>query len=1155
MNIPRYHHYHAAKGVSLLLTLIIISAVVVLLTLMARLVTVDKRVSAGYSNILRAELAAKAGVADASEVLLDLFQKYPDSATYWDTKLGATETPGTVFMFRDLPPNREYVGSNGAAKVYARPLISGAQTKEFYPTDEYAKTLPATAVVADKSTDINLVKCFNDRHEKGWIGAPPGKTTLPGKTNLEIRVPWVEIKDEDGQVVSRYAYWVEDESFKLNVNKTHERLRGDLTSETDADTGTYQPLASLRGLFDSMVSGGVHTARTKLTMADQRMLSPLQIGHSAVLPNEMTAEQFGREYRYLLTTESTGLDLTRTGAKRLNLNKVAERSLENIPTVAYGSTADARTGPDLSVALAQENIGRATGQIAKAIQHQAPQFGQRFYRRQANNVLVPTPNAAGVTAKNNLDVAATASPGDGMPHAEIYVNKIAANLYDYISQAVNPTVIDRHGNLWLGKPVYSDKHPGLDAEYLYDVMGPEAPGETEALNELAVVGKKRVPFLSEYMLHAKQLSRYPNGYGPKPGASPATGYADYEIEIDHYFEFWNMTDKGIVPANGDLGPDPYLVVENQAAISVDNRVNSLVKAPNGQDVPAGRPFEIKLDQKFGRNGQDVDLVFPAGAVTLITTDPNYETSSMVPAWLKGKNAYVAKVLYAPGTDNPCSDTTTFSEPPYAFGEGSTTVVMDNVRRYKVTSWDLRQTLERDSSQDHEIQFGPDMIGSTSMKLVLGNQYGLLEAHPSLAMGPQKSNMVVFKPGRTYALRGSFTGGGAAGLFDPRSNLEAIRLRIRSASTDQENSEYILQSSMGTLNGQTEEDKVARNSHLGEIRTSAFPVNQLWDTDKMGPAQGAASAPMLLADGPMQSIGELGRIFDPLRVAASALKGIEYRRAGGRTLTVGQPDAAWDGTRTTALTDPEMKFQTSRSRGWAAWRLADIFTVRDDAKFKDAAKVEVEGLYNPNGILRDDGMALRAMLEGVRFGSGNQSDPALEGNLFDTSKTTEILEESKRANIFPTAAGSGGQALANYLAQRLTRSAPRKFSPLWEPGELSQLDFFALKIGSTSFPFIQSGVKNDVLNDQGREEIFRRLTDMMTTRGNTYSIYVVGQTLNKLGNPIATKAQRVTVRLRPVFDPVINDEADDFDPEDAEAVEKRFRAPDAYTVEVVNVEDA
>ena len=50
---------HRAAGTSLLLTLVVLSAIVVLLVMLSRLVTVERRVTQGYSELLRAEMAAK----------------------------------------------------------------------------------------------------------------------------------------------------------------------------------------------------------------------------------------------------------------------------------------------------------------------------------------------------------------------------------------------------------------------------------------------------------------------------------------------------------------------------------------------------------------------------------------------------------------------------------------------------------------------------------------------------------------------------------------------------------------------------------------------------------------------------------------------------------------------------------------------------------------------------------------------------------------------------------------------------------------------------------------------------------------------------------------------------------------------------------------
>ncbi len=85
------------RGASLILVTVVMAALMILMVIFARLVTVGMAVTRGYSNVFKAEMAAKAGVADAQNVLLDLFTKYPDSVTYWDVRLGSTTTPGTVF--------------------------------------------------------------------------------------------------------------------------------------------------------------------------------------------------------------------------------------------------------------------------------------------------------------------------------------------------------------------------------------------------------------------------------------------------------------------------------------------------------------------------------------------------------------------------------------------------------------------------------------------------------------------------------------------------------------------------------------------------------------------------------------------------------------------------------------------------------------------------------------------------------------------------------------------------------------------------------------------------------------------------------------------------------------------------------------------------
>ncbi|WP_075090467.1 hypothetical protein [Verrucomicrobium spinosum] len=696
-------------GTSLLLTLVVLSAIVVLLVMMSRLVTVERRVTQGYSDILRAEMAAQAGTAEATSILVELFSKHPDSVTFWDPNMGGTTTPGTVFMYRDMPPDQEHPGSATTStppNIYAIPLISGSSVRQYYPTNDYAATLPAAATanppagVAKTYVDINEPNAFGTRTSTGWIGALPGKTTLPG----EIRVPWMKVlKDptapEDHNVapttrlkknppVIRYAWWIEDESFKVNVNTAKGSGRGPLLAEVDP-SGYLKPKPSLQGLFSNAVAEQLSLARTNMLGTDGRMLSVFQLGHSKSLPEGFTtAQEFGDTYKFLLTTESSGLDLTRAGALRFNLNEAVERTYSNVAKDVSGH-------PDLSIASVDVpgNTKRTIGQIAAAISRNSPRFGQRFYR---NNSTVPTPsNYAGNPKRDAANMVKFTAQD---PHQDLYVQKLAANIFDYGSPTRNPTVINNAGVVSAGKPVFTL----TDLDYQMDGI-PKNPYP----NPVWAIGKKAIPYLTEYVMHARHVTS-------EPSAGLAAQYPgvirQFKIDIDHYFEFWNMSTEDIRPNLGDLGPDPVLVMENQPAISATGDADpaKMPNYPTGADVPAGRAFEIKLDRGFRKRGSNTSekIVFEAGKLTIITTDPDWETHAVnlkIPA---DTAVYVAEELYAPGSGTRCDQG--ISLPPHVQEAWSgdvpnrVTSTVQNVRSY------IMPCFNKDADDNRpEVQMGRD----------------------------------------------------------------------------------------------------------------------------------------------------------------------------------------------------------------------------------------------------------------------------------------------------------------------------------------------------------------------------------------------------------------------------------------------------------------
>ena len=139
---------------------------------------------------------------------------------------------------------------------------------------------------------------------------------------------------------------------------------------------------------------------------------------------------------------------------------------------------------------------------------------------------------------------------------------------------------------------------------------------------------------------------------------------------------------------------------------------------------------------------------------------------------------------------------------------------------------------------------------------------------------------------------------------------------------------------------------------------------------------------------------------------------------------------------------------SASRDWTAWRLTDIFTTTDS--------VELDGRININGVNRDGGAAFKAALYGYNFETSPNSDPTIASQPLTDSEIT---------------------ALVSQMQARVSNGAPftQTTGPFAERGELSEMPVFNTGTQLT-------GQDMTSIYDRGREELFRRLAELVTTRG-------------------------------------------------------------------------
>jgi len=801
------------SGFALVLTLVLIVGLAALVVAFLASVRSETAATHAFSNAVRARQTVDGALAVAMAQLRSAHEQWPDAATCWEPLSDADGnrlTEGTLLHFRTP-------ALTGERRLL--PLLSGGVA---VPLGQKARALTRPHpdrpfADPDNSVDLNRARFMGDA--TGWLGSPPGAAG-----RRVIRVPWVELTDPEGRVTARYAFWIEDESFKLPLNRLGTGPLGEgLAPEELPMRGL---LALLGGPADPSGPGPGPDVEAVVRLRDRWYPLP-DHGLLARLPSfaSGTSGSPVEAARFYSSLHSGALNLSRAGTRRLNVN-----------TLFTAPDADPRTRLDRFIA---------------PIARQLPRFGERFYRLNTDR------NAAQVSGA----------------HQRIYLEKIAANLCDALDADSQPTVILADGTL-----------AGAPARAIVPESG--LAGE----NPVIAVGKEAIPYLQEYACRVR-LTRF-----DPPRKSAGVTSASYDFYLDYYFEFWNMSPRDITAAS--LGPHPYLRVENQPGFDTGT---------GGTPIPAGRAFTLPLP---------ADLVFPAGRVTVLTTDP-----SPSPALVADASRVVSLAA------------------------------ADSVRRY-------RGTTTKVASNGFRVDLIPRSSARTDHEtvVILGNDLGLIEtfgALPLIRGDSTGSNALSIHNDDTLSserllpdtianhhlyfmrggsLRGNRLNPGATQYGDPRTNNEQLFLRLYDAGGDIEQTRFY-NSDLGNA-------QVPAGSSLGlpnrnYVDPEAWPEPFVW-------SENGVDAPMTVPDGPLRSIGELGHLFDPAREPGPS-GDIRYSRGGGRTLAIGRPDPLWDG-------DPD-----SASRQWTAWRLTDLFAVTDE--------VVLPGRINPNGLRRDGGAVFRALFHG------------------------------------------------------------------------------------------------------------------------------------------------------------------------------------------------
>ena len=959
---------HATSGSALISTLLAVVVLTIIVTAFLQSMTSERRTSRSYLNQTKAVLAAESGAAEAINRLQSLLTANPYHAVG-----SIRHNPGTAEQIMPV-----FLGS---PDPMTSPLSAANPTANDY--DFLVSTVNGTTPGgwdAANSVDLNIKDSQADSN--GWIGSP----TVNGvQTHQPHVAQWIEILQDPNTpeqpdpssanynpIVARYAYWIEDETAKVDVVVAGNADGDDGSferSETDSDV-TDLDIGAIPMINQAPLSGGEGQAGINEKIVSLRVDHP-DMPLDAKRLNQIAPET-DESGRFHSTVFSLSNDLAGNGRRRANLNAIVTDTIT--PEDIAGDLDDiiyVITGRHIFMEYPIAEPANAIFADAPAEEEQdgrLKDFGKRFY----TSPNMPNPS--------NLQ----------SDHEATYLLRIAANIRDYIDTDSVPIVIQDTRDL--GFEIVSGFRP--------------ATSWTIGTEPIAI-GKEAVPYFDEYAIYAKMLSMTKL---PGPGSR-----REVDFNVDHYLEFYN-------PTNLDYTAPPGSTLKLYSMQQFDTGT-----AGPGVEIP---------DMELDLSGE----TFPAGVATIVTTAP------------------------FPSDDPP----------------GLIPTDANVIRRPPTTEADHREFKNKvGNKQVGSGRYGIRLAGRDSAytdyqsEFVFSTPDGYVDAFACLSIpgdtsDPFEMTLSNDDSAGTWALPPATRDKRLLWSSTPRGNDKPSR----SADARSVNENLTITRGSNSAYGPDQ------SRFFGNIQGDAsFPGTSTWGLPNSAPGNPFTSPtswpdyhPLLtngpdrgyafIRNGPMNSVGELGNIYDPFRKRSSESKAtISTARGGGRTLKIGQKDDTFIGATRFSNRNP-------LSTGWnsAAWRLADYFTTGPESEEMGAPTSR--GRININGVLRDDGVALRAALRSFEFLPAPEGDPARAGNLLSESEIDRIISEIK-----------------TYLTTN---------GPFLERGEISQLEFFS----STQ---AAGGNPSSTAFDRSREEIARRIMEIITTRSASFSVYVIGQATEQMSN--------------------------------------------------------
>lgn len=228
---------------------------------------------------------------------------------------------------------------------------------------------------------------------------------------------------------------------------------------------------------------------------------------------------------------------------------------------------------------------------------------------------------------------------------------------------------------------------------------------------------------------------------------------------------------------------------------------------------------------------------------------------------------------------------------------------------------------------------------------------------------------------------------------------------------------------------------------------------------------------------LNSIGEMGNVFDPAQWSKVELNTTTASSSsgGGISLAVGRPEYG--------------KFD---SEGQRAAQLMDLFFVKPQTTVVDLTKININTA--PREVLRTIVAGQTLNLDPTRAALFPPKDTIIGDRFADVIINTR--------NRFPL------RSLSDITLARKNPTTARNYTTPVADTE----PFFGSR---EQYPAAQQ--PDDTWDDAGREELFQRVSNLVTFQSKTFRIIVAGQAVDKTGMVLGSRSREFYIKIEPQRD--------------------------------------